>query len=395
MTTRIGLDVNLMIAMYGDPELWCGVSASGAGAMIACPARLALPAAYTTSEAADRGTELHAYARTVTVNPDGREQALKDVPEKWRHTAAGMNLGEALEGLRVVGCERAYALNVKERTVRFIGENIDRKYNETLKAKGEAPLSRYEIPFTMDVEAFFDDDTPVELDYKSGQHIGDPAEHWQRRICAIGLMIFHDAPTAISRVAYIWDDGRIVPDGHEFGALDVDDFCDTLMHAIDKVWEARLLFANGIMPAISPSDEACTFCPAVSSCPYYTNFAKAMLGRLAEIQTGPELSSLTDDEKGKVWEECKKAEKIIETLLTGLKKMAEQKAFPVGDKYEVRPIDKGRTYFDDSKARGLIVTLLGRAGANEKEIETTMKGLHGKTEFQEFRKVKRQLPMAS
>ncbi len=394
MTTRIGLDTNLMIAMYGDPDSWSGVSASGAGAAIGCPTRLALPAAYTSSEAADRGTALHEFARKLAVNPEARAQALLDVPDKWRPTAEGMDLADVLTGLRCVGFERAYALNVKDQTVRYIGENIDRRYNEVLVARGEAPLGRYEIPFTMDVEAFLDD-TPVELDYKSGQNIGEPSEHWQRRICSIGLMLYHDTPTAISRVIYIWNDGQLVPDGHEFSIIDVDDYCDELVRMIDRVWQARLLFANGIMPALSPSEDTCAFCPAVASCPYYTNFAKSMLGRLEEIQKGPELSTLTDEEKGRIWEDAKRAEKMIETILDGLKLMADQKPIPVGDKYEVRPHDRTKAYFDQTKARGLIVTLLGKTGTPDTEIEKTLKGLNGRTEYQEFRKVKRQLPIAS
>lgn len=388
MTARVGLDVGLLVAMFGDPEAWCGVSASGAGATIACPTRLALPGARTSSEAADRGTALHEFARVCTVNPAGRAQALLDIDDKYRHTAEGMNLENALRGLRVVGCEQAYAINVKDRTVRFIGTDIDRKYAETLAVNGLPALGRYEIPFSIDVEAFFED-VPVELDYKSGQSIGDPAEHWQRRICAMGLMLFHDASTAISRVAYIWDDGRIEPDGHEFSILDVDDFCDELVKAIDAVWFARLLLANGIMPDQSPSDLACSFCPAYNSCPYQTNFAKAMLGRLAAVEAGPEMSTLTPEEKGKVWEELKHAEKIIDLTIKALKGMAAMEPIPIGTDKEVRPKAKSTTYFDDAKARGLIVQLMGRLGADEDEIEAQLAKLRGKTEFVEFRTLKK------
>jgi hypothetical protein len=206
-------------------------------------------------------------------------------------------------------------------------------------------------------------------------------------------MLFHGASTVISRVAYIWDDGRIFHDGCSFGLLEVEDFCEQLVRMIDAVWSARLLLANGVMPAVNPSDTACKYCPAIASCPAHTNFAKAMLGRLQSIAEGPELSSLTDEERGVIWEEAKKAEKIVEGVLASLKKMAAQAAIPVGDKYEVRPMDRSKTYFDDSKARGLIVQLLGQMGETEEEIQAKLKGLTGKTSYVEFRKVKRQLPM--
>lgn len=373
--------------MYGSPEGWSGISASAAGATIECPARLALPQARATSDAAERGNELHAFARIVTVNPSGRDQALLDVPEKWRHTAAGMDIALALEGLQVVGCERAYALNVNDRTVRFIGENIDRGYNEELKRQGQPLLGRYEIPFTIDVEAFHGA-TPVELDYKSGQSIGDPSEHWQRRICATGLMIYHDTPTAISRVAYIWDDGTIHPDGTEFSILDAEDYCDILVKAIDAVWEARRLFSNRIMPTVYPSDTACKYCPAVMSCPYQTNIAKSMLGKLQAIENGPELSALTPEELGQVWEMAKTAESIVTPLLKNLKGIADTTPLPVGPGHEVRWQTKSRKYFNDAAARGMIVTLLGRLGHSDEEISSQMKKLEGKTEYREYRKLK-------
>lgn len=365
---------------------WCGVSASSAGPTILCPTRLALPPAFSSGDEADRGNAFHAFARTTTVNPGAREQALLEVPEEWRHTAAGMNLDLALDGLRVVGCEKAYALDAKSMTVRYIGENIERDYNGVLERRGQPRLGKYEVPFTMDVEAFWND-TPVELDYKSGQSIGDPSEHWQRRICATGLMLFHDTPTAISRVAYIKDDGTIVPDGHEFSILDAEEFCETLVRTIDAVWEARRKLALGIMPAVYPSDDACKYCPAMVSCPYYTNFAKSMLGRLKAIESGPDLAALSGEDAIKVWEELKTAEKIVETSLKSLKKIAEQKPFGNGT-HEVRPKMKSRTYFDDGAARGLIVTLMGRLGSSEEEIQGQLKKLHGKTEYPEFRKVK-------
>lgn len=396
MIARAGLDLNLLIAIFGDPDAWCGVSGSSAGATIECPTRLALPQSRTTSDQADRGTELHAFARICTVNPDGRAQALLDMPEKWRHTAAGMNIAAALEGLRVVGTETAYALDVQKRTVRFIGNNIERKYNETLVAGGQAPIGRYEIPFSMDVEAFYND-IPVELDYKSGQSIGDVEEHWQRRVCAAGLMFFYDTPTAISRVAYIRDDGTIIPDGTEFSVMDAEEFCDQLVKAIDAVWEARLLFANGIMPTVYPSDGACAYCPVMESCPYYTNFAKSMVGRLQAIEAGPELSTLTSDEKAKIFAELKIAEKIVEQQLGALRKLAAIEPIPaLGDEdKEYRATQRSRSSFDGAAARGMIATLLRRDNKTDDEIADVLKKLDKSTSYTEVRKVKRILPVAS
>lgn len=366
---------------------WTGTSASSAGADSECPTRRVLPQVRESGEYAERGNELHEFARVVTVNPSARDEALAAVPEQWRHTAEGMNVANALDGLTVVGCEMAYVLNVQTQQVRFVGQNIGREYAAELARQGLPPLSKYDVPFTIDVEARYGD-VPVELDYKSGQSIGDPAEHWQRRVCAMGLMLFHNTASAISRVAYIDDDGTITPDGCEFSALEIDDWCATLMRTADAVEAAKKLLASGVMPTVYPSDSACKYCPAMTSCPYYTNFAKAMLGKLQAVERGPELSELTPVELGQVWEMVKMAEKLTESILGGLKRVAAETPLPIGNKYEVRPQTKSKKFFNDSAARGLIVTLLGQAGRSDDEIKAQLNQLHGKTTYSEFRKLK-------
>lgn len=380
--------------MFGSPDAWSGLSASAAGATIECPTRLAFPGAHTKGEAADRGNELHAFARVVTINPGAREVALAKVPEKWRHTAAGMNLDAALDGLRVTGCERAYAVDVKKRTTRYIGDNIGRDYNGELKRKGLPLLSRYEIPFTIDVEAFVDD-VPVELDYKSGQSIGDPSEHWQRRVCASGLIYYYDSASAISRVAYIWDSGDIKHDGCEFSILDAEEYCETLVTAIDMVWKYREMIAAGIMPPVFPSDSACQYCSAKWKCPAIVEQARIVLGKVKSVVEGPDLTALTQEELGEAWRIAKEAEKLIEPLFEGLKKIAAVAPLLIDEKFEVRPVTKSRSFFDNDGARGLIVKLMSQAGKSDEEIAVELAKLQGKREYDEYRKVKRQLPMVA
>lgn len=383
MIGRAGLDVNLLIAFFGDPEGWSGVSASSAGATNECPTRLALPQARSSGEYAERGNALHAFARVLAKNPDSRETALLDVPEEWRHTAAGMRLEEALAGITIVGCESAFALDAKTRKVRFIGENIDRDYNGELARKGQPPLSRYEIPFTMDVAGFVGD-VPIEVDYKSGMYQGEASEQWQRKVCCAGLMYLHDAPTAKSRTAYIWDDGRMVVDPCEFSVLEAEDFCDELVETIDAVWEARLLFANGIMPTVYPSDTACKYCPAFMSCPYQMNIARSMLGKLQDVTNGPDVSTLSLEELGQVWVMMKAVEKLIEPLEKSLKAVASKTPLPIDERKEVRPSPRSRSFFNDAAARGEIVILMGKLGYTEEQIAAKLASFTGKTEYEQY-----------
>lgn len=395
MTTNRTLDWALVERMFGSTEEWCGISASNAGAVKDCPARLALPQVRESSEQAERGNALHEFARKVTKNPNTRDVALLDVPDEWRHTAAGMNLDSALFGLEVLGCELAFALDVKKRTVRFIGENIARDYNGELLKQGKPKLSRYEIPMSMDIVGKVGE-IPCELDWKSGRSIGDPAEHWQRRLCAAALIFHYDASEAFSRVGYIWDNGDIKPDGAPFTLFDAEDFCDDMVKTIDAVWQARLLVANGIMPTVAPSDSACNYCSAINSCPYYLNFAYAMAGRMDEINK-LELTTLSGPEMLKVWEDVKRAAKVVEAMVGDggrLKKLAKENPFG-DDKYEVAPkAQPGRKSFNGSLARGELVKAWGKLGLTDEEIEKEMAKLNTQgPPIEVYTKRKRQLPV--
>jgi hypothetical protein len=334
-------------------EAWMGITGSSAYDVAACPARAALPGWKTSGRAADRGTALHDFARKVSM---------------WPHTAAGMNLDLALDGITVKGREMAYALNVDTRTCRFIGENIDRKYEEHLALCGEPPLSKYEIPFSIDIE-FEVGDVPGELDYKSGQSVGDVEEHGQRRVCAAGLMLYYEASSCISRVAYIWDNGEIKHDGHEFTMMDAWETCDFLKEAIDRVEAVRAQVANGEVPKVSPDrDRQCKYCPAITSCPYWTNLLRATLG-----EKTPSIEEIDKTKAGVVLDQVKDKLKILGELEEALKALAEKEPLPVSDEHEFRYESKaGRSYIDNDAMRGELVMALSRLGASEEEIAETL-----------------------
>lgn len=377
---------------------WSGITGSGAGPATACPAREAFPGCHDTGERAERGNVLHDFAKKVTIKPDSRSQALLDIDDdEWRATAMGMNLEAALYGLKVKGCEVAFVLDVKNYSCRLIGHDIDRKYEEHLAATGQAPLSKYEIPFTVDVWAETEEDAiPVELDYKSGQYIGDPTEHMQRRLSSAGVMFYADGVEAISRVAYIHNDGSIEPDGAPFYYADAIETCDTLARTIDRVEAARVMFQSGVMPEVYPNrDEQCRYCSAFDVCPYWTSLAKAASGKLRAITEGPDLSTLSLEVLGRVLDETKDILKVATELEGRLKAFVYKTPLPVDDKTEFRSeLRKGKSYFDAAAARGLLVTLMGRLGDSEEEIDRKMRGLNKiGADYSEIRKRKRELPL--
>ncbi len=374
---------------------YTGASASGVGPMIGCPPRMALPQSRTTGEYAIRGNIIHNFCRLIGYNPDNREAALAEIEDtKIRDTCRGIDLAEVFAGIDIVAFERAYILNVKDRTVRLAGDNIERQYNKALVSKGLEPLGKYDVPATIDFVGM-DKGIPVETDYKSGQSIGDPEIHWQRRICAIALMIHYGTATAKSRVAYVKEDGQILLDGCEFSCMDIDDFCDEVVAAIDAVVAAKAMLAARQMPTVNPSDDNCKYCNALTSCPYYTNLAKSMSGDLEAVEQGPDLRTLTPEAMGVLWDKMKKYKTILENIEVVGKLIATTTPLVVDEHFEIRPsYQAGRMNFDDSAARGEIAKLMYANGSTEEQVAAKIKSLskQGKS-FAKFLKVKRALPV--
>lgn len=359
--------------------------------MIGCPPRMVLPQSRTTGEYAIRGNIIHNFCRLIGYNPETRKVALEEIEdEKIRTTCAGIDLSDVFRGVSVVAFERAYILNVKDRTVRLAGDNIERQYNKALISKGLEPLGKYDVPATIDFVGMRGD-VPVETDYKSGQSIGDPEVHWQRRICAVALMIHYGTSTAESRVAYVKEDGEILLDGCEFSCMDIDDFCDQVVEAIDKVIEAKQMLADRRMPTVNPSEDNCKYCNALTSCPYYLNLAKAMIGDLEAVEQGPDLRTLTPEQMGALWDKRKKYQTILDNIETVGKILAGDSPLIIDDKWEIKPVwQAGNSFFDASKARGEIVKLMSAKGSTQDEIDATIKSLMGKgKDFAKYPKTRR------
>lgn len=371
----------------------CGGSGSNMGDAIACPARLVFQQGNETGEYAERGNELHEFARKVAKNPESRAQALLDIEDdKVRATAMGMDVETALDGITERGYELAFVLNVKDKTCRFLGENIHRGYAKAARDQGK-PLTRYDIPFATDVVGKVMGDVPAELDYKSGRSIGPPDEHWQRRICTAGLMYYYDTPSAVGRVGYIWEDGSIHHDGHEFTVIDADGYCDELVEAVDRIWEERIRHVQGVAIAVNADRDAqCKYCNAFKFCPYWNNLARSVA---VEMGNAPDLTTMTAEERGRVLDRVKDVLKVYEKLESDLREHVEREALPVNDKQEFRSEwQEPRNYFDAATARGLLVTALGKAGKSDEEIKAALDGLYKKGKpFTVVSKRKRQLPV--
>lgn len=368
---------------------WTGISGSAAYDVAACPPRVVLPKARKNGQYAERGNVLHDYCRKLGAHPSKRLAYLAALDEEYRLTAEGIDLGDALEGIEVKGREVAYILDVKNHTCRYIGENIERAYEEYLAENNLPPLTKYEIPFTIDVEGVSTVlGCPLELDYKTGMSIGDPFEHGQRRIAAAGLLFHHDVPLVVSRVAYIDEFGAVTPDGCDFTMLDAIETCDKMVRAIDAVARVREQVARGETPTVYPDrDKQCKYCDSFVYCPYWSS----LLSTTAATLQAQGISG----EPGSVMKFVKDLIKVATELEDQLKERAKREPLIVDDENEYRAEWRdGRKYFDNAAARGLIIQLAGRLGEDEKQIEQRLAGLNkqGKS-YQEVRKRKRELPV--
>lgn len=379
---------------------WLGITGSAGYDVAACPPRMAFPQVREPAgEPAVRGTALHLFAQQCTEDPKNREQHLSQVPDEWRHTARGMVLEDALDGITVQGCEVAFALDVKAQTCRLIGYNIERKYAETLEANGEPPLGLYEIPFTVDVlgTASFTG-VPAELDYKSGQYVGEVEEHGQRRISAAGIMFYRRADAALSRIVYIKEDGTMIPDEFEFTIFDAYETCETMVKAIDAVIAARELFDRGIIPTVYPDrDKQCRYCSAFDYCPYWTNLARQTVIEVQAkaIPSVEDITAMSPEERGLALDRAKNVLKVFRDIEEKLRQAAYKGPLPIDDKYEYRAEGRdGKHYFDDAAMRGEFIKLLYASGLDQEEVDAYMAKFQKQAAgYPEVRKRKRVLPV--
>jgi len=252
-----------------------------------------------------------------------------------------------------VGTEMAFALNVQDRTARLLGKDLDRDYGQ---------LEPHEVPLTIDVVAKLEDSTPVEIDWKSGRSIGELDAHWQRRLSAAALMFYFDSVSAVSRVGYIREDGRVDPDHTEFNYIDACNFCDTVLEAMKRVEEAKKLIADRRLPTVHPSESNCNYCPAATYCPYQTETIRASVGQVAWLENGVEL--LDPSQRGQAWTIAKRMAKVSEDVIAKLKKMADLEPIALEDGKVVAPGEIEKSGFDAGAARGLLL----RLGATEDQM---------------------------
>lgn len=330
------------------------ISASGAERVIQCAASVVLPQTYSSSDYADRGTGLHGFVRSVLTGIP-IEAALAALPPEYRGTAERIQWRKLGSDLSDVRTEVAYAIDVRARTARELGQNIGRHYERHA-------ITVDEMVGSDDIEGTRIDGVPVVLDMKFGYERVAPCEvNAQMLTYCLARYLLTGAPEIEGRICYVAPEGSIWVDSYTFTAFDLDGFADELEDAFDRVAGARRVYLAREDLNVA-TGEHCRYCGAMESCPAYVKLARAMLPEALTLEAAVE--TLTLDQAGVAWRKARDIEKLLDRVLEALKARARQEPLPLGDDKCVKEI----SYETGSFNREGALALLKAKGATDEEV---------------------------
>lgn len=332
-------------------------SASSVERTMACPASLVLPQVRRgSSEWADRGTALHRFVRAV-ITGTPREHALAALDPAERTTAERIDFARFVSDLKDLVSEPAYAIDIRQRAVRFLGLDIGRDYERF-------GITLDEIGASLDIRATrILDDLPCVLDLKFGWEKVTPTEdNAQIKTYALALAWAHGGATDVEgRVVQFDAAGEVSINPYVFTALELDAFADDLEQAIDRVRAAERVVDAGRIPDVGWGSH-CRWCEAMSSCPAHVTLARAMLSESKELVA--RIAMMTIAECGQAWTKAKLIESLLENVFEALKARAVQEPLPTTYGKEARPLTFMRNEFDKAAA----IALCRELGATSEQL---------------------------
>ena len=231
---------------YGSASMWNRVRH--------CPASLVLPTTLdiSSSDAAARGTAIHAYLERVS-NEDS--EAMARVAEEYRPYCETLDLDDLPLGAGFVA-EAAFALDLSTGEARVMGHGLDRGYQKTLK-----PV---EIPGTADVVQVGPDHVYVG-DYKTGRSVHVARDSWQMKMLGLMAARAYGKSSAVVEIIQLMEDGSVYKNQAEWDEWDLQEIFARVFHVAGLV---RGLRDRGDLTASDVVEgDHCQWCPAFSSCP--------------------------------------------------------------------------------------------------------------------------------
>jgi hypothetical protein len=258
-----------------------------------------------------------------------------------------------------VRVEVAYALDVRARTARWLGDNVGRNYDEAAAAHG-GPLGEWEVPGSLDITGLDAGGRVVIVDVKSGWKSVTAAEsNGQGLFFAACRMLLDGVDEVEFRVARLKAGGAIYDgDRHVFERWDVDEFLDEYEQALIRAYEARQRVALGMVPDVTEGDH-CDHCEAFDACPAKNALVRSALGELAGIDA--RIATMMSEDAGRAFDIYERIKDALERVGKPLKERVHREgSLPLpGGKKVAKSMETSTARFSQSLARGLIVQLGG------------------------------------
>lgn len=271
-----------------------------------CPASVTLPRLDAHTEAAERGTEIHAFLERIPAM--GREASLALVPDAWREVCEAIDVERLPTNL---AAEVALAYDVAADTGREIGRGLRRDYSSA---------GANEIVGTADVVGLSQDAVLVS-DWKTGRTDTQPAAlSLQLRTLALaaarayGRDIVHVEKIRIRENGYAWRDRAV------FDVFDLDEIAA----------EVRGIYSTvaGADPPLRPGSW-CRHCPAFAACPAQTALLRRVVDG-SEIDDVERMLPLSPEVARVAYERWQAMKHLMKRIEAALHAYAKEHPIPLG-----------------------------------------------------------------
>jgi len=273
------------------------LTASALPRALACPASCALPAVSSTSDEAERGTQVHGF-RQLIADGTPADEAINAVAESALAICERIDLRHVPRGGET---EVAMAWDVQTRSARRLEVDGHRQYEPTAT----------EIPGTADLVLWTE--TPVVIDWKTTAFDFDPKsaaaqlEHYA--LCVAEIAWADEDECAISVIA---DNGAVECNRWKLDATGLERARDRARRVWDRVQAARA--HQGELDVTLGTH--CRYCPSWRACP-------AHLRAVRQLAEG-EVPEITAESIGAAYSIARAAEKSVESVREGIKRFVSE-----------------------------------------------------------------------
>ena len=333
------------------------VSASSLQRVAICPAAGALPSVRTVSDAAGRGTALHAYL--AAVGRVGHDEALAQVPEEHRAACAALDVSRLPVDPGGWAAEVAWALDFESGQARELGRDIGRNYPKTGPTEivgtadvvgiGTRHLARRVIKLV------------YVLDYKSGRvGLARARDNWQLKFLALAAARTYGATAARIGLIKIDEDGDATYDTADLDTLDLDAVALELKKIMRAVQAARWAWSKGRAPRATTGDH-CRFCNSLPYCQAQTSLIRQATGNEELIES--QLAPVSAEAAAQAWERVKALKAVVARAEQAIYAYAVGNPIPLPTGLLLGQVESSRETVDGPTVRKVLLEMTGPQAA--------------------------------